>query len=120
MWRSTVGLSVLLALSILVAPLSAESQQSTKMPRIGILWLGSRAPTAFFEIFQQGLRDLGYVEGQNIAFEPRYAPPNVAQLNTLATELVRLNVDVILAPGTPQAQAAKRATTRIPSSSGRF
>jgi putative tryptophan/tyrosine transport system substrate-binding protein len=111
---STVGLIVIFALSVLMAPLTADVQPSTKMHRIGILWLGSQANKAFFEILQQDLRDLGYVEGQNLAFEHRYAPPNVDQLNALAAELVGLNVDVILAPGTPQAQATKRATARIP------
>jgi putative ABC transport system substrate-binding protein len=115
MWCSTVGLIVILALSILMAPLTADSQPPTKMHRIGILSLGSK-PTAdtLFETFQQGLRDLGYVEGQNIAFERRYGEWSDKRLRDLATELVRLNVDVILARGTPPAQAAKRVTTRIP------
>ena len=114
MWGNAIGCIVTLTLSLLAAPLTAVAQPSTKMHRIGILWLGAQANETFVEILQQDLRDLGYVEGQNLAFEHRYASPNVAQLNALAAELVGLNVDVILAPGTPQAQAAKRATTRIP------
>jgi len=88
MWRSTVGLIVILALSVLVAPLIADAQPPTKMHRIGILWLGSK-PTvnALFEIFQQDLRDLGYVEGQNITFEHRYGEWSDKRLHDLAAEL---------------------------------
>src|SRR5712691_4855115 len=112
---STVGLIVILALSVLVAPLIADAQPLTKMHRIGVLWLGSGpAAGALFEAFLQGLRDLGYVEGQNIAFEHHYGEWSDERLGDLAAELVRLNVDVILAPGTPQALAAQRATIRIP------
>jgi putative ABC transport system substrate-binding protein len=115
MWRSTVGLIVILALGILVAPLTADTQPSPKMHRIGILWPGSRPGAgALFETFLQGLRDLGYVEGQNLAFEHRYGEWSDARLSNLAAELVQLNVDVILAPGTPPALAAQRATTTIP------
>jgi putative ABC transport system substrate-binding protein len=115
MWRSTVRLIVILTLSVFVAPLTADAQPPTKMHRIGILWPGSK-PTvnALFEIFQQDLRDLGYVEGQTIAFEHRYEEWSDERRGDLATELVQLKVDVILAPGTPQALAAQRATTRIP------
>jgi putative ABC transport system substrate-binding protein len=115
MWRSTVGLIVILALSGLVAPLTADAQPPTHMHRIGILWGDApRDADARFETFRDGLRDLGYVEGQNIAFEHRYGESSDERLRDLAAELVRLNVDVILAPGTPSAEAAKRATTSIP------
>ena len=115
MKRTTVGLIVTLAVGMLLAPLTADSQPPTKIHRIGILWIGSRpAAGALFETFQQDLRDLGYTEGQNIAFEHRYGEWSDKRLRDLAAELVRLNVDVILAPGTPPAQAAKLATTRIP------
>ena len=67
-----------------------------------------------FEAFRQVLDNLGYVEGQYIAFEHRYAPPRIDQLDSVASELVQLNVDVIVALGTPRAQAAKRATTQLP------
>jgi|SRR5215510_15126842 len=115
MYRSTVGLIVILALSVLGAPLIANAQPLIKMHRIGILWPGS-GPTdgPFFETFQQGLHDLGYVEGQNLAFEHRYGEWSNERLDGLAAELVQLNVDVILASGPPQALAAQRATTRIP------
>jgi putative tryptophan/tyrosine transport system substrate-binding protein len=115
MTRRVAGLLVILALSVLVAPLMADTQPSTKMHRIGILWSGSRPGSgALFETFLEGLRDLGYVEGQNLAFEHRYGEWSPERLGDLAAELVQLNVDVILALGTPPALAAQRATTRIP------
>jgi len=111
--RRTIGLLVTFA--ILVAPLAAEAQQAKTVHRIGVLWLSSGpAPGAFVETFSQGLRDLGYVEGQNLAFEHRYGQWSDQRLLDLAVELVRLHVDVILALGTPPAQAAQRATTKIP------
>jgi putative tryptophan/tyrosine transport system substrate-binding protein len=111
--RRTIGLLVTLA--ILVAPLAAEAQQAKTVHRIGVLWLSSGpAAGAFVETFSQGLRDLGYVEGQNLAFEHRYGQWSDKRLLDLAAELVRLHVDVILALGTPPAQAAQRATTKIP------
>jgi putative tryptophan/tyrosine transport system substrate-binding protein len=120
MMRRLSGLLITLALtlSLLLALLSANAQGPTKMHRIGVLWLesapASPAPRALFETFQQGLRDLGYVEGQNLAFEHRYGEWSYERLLELAAELVQLKVDVILALGTPQAQAAKRATSDIP------
>jgi putative tryptophan/tyrosine transport system substrate-binding protein len=115
MWRSPVEFILLLTLGLLVMPVSAGAPPSPKVSRIGILYPCFRPPPgALFDVFQQGLRDLGYVEGQNITFELRCAAVPTKQLDALAAELVELNVDVLLAAGTPQAQAAKRATTRIP------
>jgi putative ABC transport system substrate-binding protein len=92
---------------------SAEAQQSGKVPRLG--WLASPGVTPdFYEAFQQGLRELGYVEGKNIVIEHRRAE-KTDQLPSLAAELVRLKVDVIFASGGSQAAlAAKSATTTIP------
>lgn len=105
---------LILALGILVAPLAAEAQQAAKTPRVGMLLTGSRSDIdPMVAAFRQGLRERGYVEGQNIALEPRSA--DVGQrLPGLATELVRIKVDVIETQGTPAAQAAKRATGTIP------
>jgi len=115
MWRKTVGLILLLPLGLFVMPVSTGASPAPKVSRIGILYPCFRPPPgALFDIFRQGLRDLGYVEGQNIVFELRCAAVPAQQLDALATELVQRNVEVILAAGTPQAQAAKRATTRIP------
>lgn len=89
-----------LAVGILAAPLATEAQQPAKVPRIGVLLSGSRSSTATrTDAFRQGLRELGYVEGQNIAIEYRYAEGKVDRLPPLAAELVRLNVDVIVAGG---------------------
>ena len=101
--------ALLLALSV-----SAEAQQLKKVPRIGVLHSGSPSSNAAQrEAFRQGLRDLGFIEGQNVAVEHRYAE-GVAEYANLARELVRLKVDVIVVSSTPGAQAAKNATTTIP------
>src|SRR3989441_364735 len=83
------------------------------VPRIGFLNLRP-GPNAWDAAFQQGLHDLGWVEGQNIALEYRWAAGRVDRLPALAEELVRLNVDVLVAGATPVIQAAKHATTTIP------
>ena len=101
-----------LALGILSAPLASDAQQPTKVPRIGVLWSGSDDPV--LEAFRQGLRDLGYVEGQNIVIEYRYARGKDDLLPDLAAELVRLKVDVILTWGMVAARVAKQATATIP------
>src|SRR6266851_5024834 len=104
-----------IALGLLAWSLAADAQQPTKVPRIGILSDESRLlATKSFEPFAQGLRDLGYIEGQNIAFERRYAEGNNEILPDLAADLVRLQPDVILARGTAAARAAKVATQVIP------
>jgi putative tryptophan/tyrosine transport system substrate-binding protein len=95
----------------------AEAQQPGSIPRIGNLWVG--VPTDLLinrnhEAFRQGLRDLGYVEGRNIAFEDRYAEGYANRLPGLANDLVSRNVNVIVASATPAAQAAKNATKTIP------
>jgi putative ABC transport system substrate-binding protein len=97
--------------------LSATAQQPKKVPRIGFLVSGSRSSTrevGQVEAFRQGLRELGYVEGKNIALEYRYAEGVEERLPNLATELVQLNVDLIFAGGITGTQAAKNATQTIP------
>jgi len=99
----------------LAAPLAAEAQQAAKAPRIGYLSpLSPSSDSTRIEAFRQGLRDLGYVEGQNIAIEYRYAEEKFDRLPDLAAELVRLKVDVIVAASTPGIRAAKNATSTIP------
>ena len=91
-----------------------EAQQPKKIPRIGFL-RSSDYPSAYMEAFKQGLRELGYVEGQNIAIEYRYAEGKAERYRDLATELVRLKVDVIVVGGGVGAtSAAKQATNTIP------
>ena len=111
MKHSTAGLIAVLALGILVAPLAA--QQPKHVPRIGFLNLRP-GPNAWDAAFQQGLHDLGWVEGQNIAFEYRWAAGRVDRLPALAEALVRLPVDVLVVGATPVIQATKHATTTIP------
>jgi ABC-type uncharacterized transport system substrate-binding protein len=94
-------------------PLAAQAQQAVKLHRIGIL-SPDLPPPGFLEAFRQGLRELGYVEGQNIAFEVRSAEGYGQRLAPLANELVRLKVDVIVAINTTSVQAAKKASATIP------
>jgi putative tryptophan/tyrosine transport system substrate-binding protein len=91
----------------------AEAQQPKKVPRIGFVAVSGDPNTSNIVEFRRGLRDLGYIEGKNILIEYRYAE-GVAEFPNLATELVRLKVDVIVVPSTAGAQAAKNATTTIP------
>jgi len=103
-----IGL-VVLGFSLL-APLAADAQPSTTVPRIGLL-----APDATpWEPLRIGLRDLGYVEGKSIALEERNSEGRNERLSDLASELVRLNVNIIVTWGTPATLAAKQATTTIP------
>jgi putative ABC transport system substrate-binding protein len=98
-----------------LAPLAGDAQPRAKVPRIGILTPASEASTPVFEAFRQGLRELGYVEGQNIVLEFRLAAGRADRLPDLAAELARLKVDIILTDGgTAAAQAAQHATTTIP------
>jgi len=100
---------------LVAAPLAAGAQQAAKVARIGLLSLNaSAASPQFFEPFLQGLRDLGYVEGRNVVIEYRDAEGKPERLPALAAELVALKVDVIFAPGTPHALAAKQATRTVP------
>jgi putative tryptophan/tyrosine transport system substrate-binding protein len=94
-------------------PLAAHAQQSVKLYRIGIL-SPELPPPGFLEAFRQGLRELGYVEGQDIAFEVRSAEGYGQRLVALANLLVGLKVDVILAINTPSVQAAKKASATTP------
>jgi len=97
-----------------VAPLAAEAQPSAKIARIGFLTTGGDAPSRLREAFLQGLHDLGYVEGRNVVIEYRSAEGRLERWQALSAELVALKVDVIVAPGTAAAAAAKQATRAIP------
>jgi putative tryptophan/tyrosine transport system substrate-binding protein len=111
-----IGLAVMLALSLTLAPFAAEAQQPGVF-RIGIL---SNVPPSdpegarLWGAFTQGLRDFGYVEGRNITIEHRSSEGKFERLPDLAAELVRLNVDVIVAPASQNVLAAKQATRTIP------
>ena len=112
-----IGLAVVLALGLVIAPPAVEAQQPGKVWRIGIL-AGSRPTTPEaarpWEALLQGLRELGYVEGQNLAIERRWADGRAERYHELAAELVALKPDVIVAAFTPSVSAAKRATSSIP------
>jgi putative tryptophan/tyrosine transport system substrate-binding protein len=115
MTRHRLKLLMILALGLLLASLLAEAQPAGKVHRIGLLYAGSPlSARANVEAFQQGLRALGYVEGQNMVIEYRYAEGQAEQLPELAAELVRLEVEVIVAAGAPTIHAAQHATRTIP------
>src|SRR5712692_6771663 len=110
-----IGLAVLLAFCLTLAPVAAEAQPPTKLPRVGYLSDESGSlGFASFEPLAKGLRELGYLEGRNIVFENRYADGKTEVLSGLAAELVRIKVDVIVAVGTPATRAAKNTTETIP------
>lgn len=111
-----VRAALVFALLILTAlALALPDEAAGKLYRIGYLSFGSVASHGSrFEGFRQALRELGYSEERNIAFEYRWAAGDYEKLDIFATQLARIDVDVILASGTPAAQAAERATQTIP------
>jgi putative ABC transport system substrate-binding protein len=114
--RRYLGIVVAALCLLLTAPLAADAQQAGKVPRIGFLSLTSpsdRPP--LLDAFRQRLRELGWVEGQNVVIDYRYAEGRVDRLPDLTAELVRLKVALIVASaGTQAAAAAKNATETIP------
>jgi putative ABC transport system substrate-binding protein len=115
MWCSAIGCIVTLTLSMLVAPLAATAQQPAHLPTVGWLDEGNWTDKArLYATFLEGLRELGYVEGQHLVIARRDAEGHLDRLPGLAAELVRLPVDVIVAPTIQAALAAKQATGTIP------
>jgi putative ABC transport system substrate-binding protein len=106
-WASIMVGAMLLAVAVI-----APAQQPAKTPRIGFLSASRPQPT--HEAFRQGLRELGYVEGQNIVIEWRFAEENLDRISHHAAELVRLRVDFIVTGGPSATRAAKEATSTIP------
>ena len=117
MWCSALRGIMILTLSLLTAPLTAEVQPAGKRPRIGVLaTVSALGDSSALDAFRQGLRDLGYGEGPHLAIEARTVTPDqLDQLPSLADELVRLGVDLFLAAG-PEAplRAAQEATNTLP------
>lgn len=114
--RCTMALLITLTLALLVALRAAEAQPRAKVYRIGLLTSGPASPASILslEAFRQGLRDLGYVEGQHIVLEQRRAEGSDARVRELAAELVQLPVDVLVAGGPPAVRAAHQATQTVP------
>ena len=113
MWCSAIGCIVTLTLSLLAAPLASDAQRVGKVARIGYLSPVAPGPSPILVAFRQGLGQLGWVEGENLAIEYRWAEGRLDPLPDLAAELVRLKVDVIVTWG-PAVGAAQQATRTIP------
>jgi len=107
-----IGLAVVVA--FLAVPLLAEGQRTGKMPVVGVLNSGAGPRSPSVDSARQGLRDLGYVEGETIAFDVRFAATKLETLPNLAADLVRRNVDVILVSGPAGIRAVRDATSTIP------
>src|SRR5437667_4170269 len=108
-------LTLFISATLVLAPAYlAHAQKQATIPRIGVLYLGAPHSNPNFDVFVQGLRELGYVEGKNILIEYRYAEGKEDRLPELATELVRLKVAAIFTAGTPAIFALKQATKTFP------
>jgi hypothetical protein len=115
MWYSAVGCLVTLILSVLVAPLTAETPPAGKVARIGFLAPGTAATGAGGrQAFIDGLRNHGWIEGQNLAIEYRWEGAGAPRFDALAAELAQLPLDAIFAVNTPAALAMKRTGTTLP------
>ncbi|MBI3006768.1 MAG: ABC transporter substrate-binding protein [candidate division NC10 bacterium] len=116
--KLTLRVVAVMVLALLAAPLGVEAQQAGKMPRIGMLLSGAAPPpgqpSTLLDAFRGGLRDLGYVEGQNVVIEYRWSEGRDERFSDLAADLVRLNVAVIVTSSGPAVRAAKAATSTIP------
>jgi putative ABC transport system substrate-binding protein len=112
MWYSAVGYLVTLTLSLLVAPLTAVAQPAEQVPQIGVLVPGAATPVFVqnFEAFTQGLRALGYIEGQNIVITQRFAEGRPERLPALAAELATLPVAVFVVNINSVAAAVQQTT----------
>lgn len=107
--------SLALLAGLLLLPIAADAQPAGTVPRVGIVWIAARpAVSEFHDAFLGGLRDLGYIDGENIRIEARFGDGAVERLPVLFAELVGLKVAVIAAPSTTLVQAARQATTTIP------
>ena len=105
----------MVALAVVTLSFGAQAQQAGRVYRIGLLLpVSAEGAAANVDALRRALRDLGYVEGRNVTFEYRYAQGRDAVIPSLAADLVRLNVDVIVTQGVQAARASKQATTTIP------
>ncbi|MCP3409100.1 ABC transporter substrate-binding protein [Bradyrhizobium sp. CCGB01] len=107
-------LVTLLGAAAMALSLAAHAQQPA-VPRVGYVWSGVRGTDVYYQTgFRQGLADLGYVVGRTLLLEERYAEGKPERVPALIAELLTLNVDVLVTPGTPISQAAQRATSTVP------
>ena len=108
--------TAMVAGGLLATPLGVQAQQAAKVPRVGVLLPGSREPEyeRRLDLFRQGLRDGGYVEGQDVIVDYRWAEAKLDRIPDLLAELIALKVDALVVDGTPAAVAAKKATQTIP------
>jgi putative tryptophan/tyrosine transport system substrate-binding protein len=111
-----IGLAVVLAVGLALAPLAAEAQSAGRVYRVGILGEAASDPSEarLWQAFRSGMRERGWIEGQNILIESRWAEGNSARLPQLAADLVRLKVDLIVTRGSIYTQGARTATSSIP------
>jgi hypothetical protein len=117
MMRRSIGLLVTLALGLLVVPLVTEAPPRAEIPRVGFLRHARQADgprLRHLEDFRHGLRELGYIEGQNILLEVRWSEERPDRLPELAAEFVRLKMDVLMVHGPQGVRAARDATSTIP------
>src|SRR5713101_4925965 len=115
MIRAALKLIIVLTIGTLAAPFIVGAQQAAKVPRIGVLIPSTSAATSHLvEAFKQGLREHGYVEGQNIILELRYGEGRGAQISGIAAELVRMKVDIVVTATDPGVAAVKQQTQTIP------
>src|SRR5215813_5978915 len=113
--KRAVVRSIAVAVMLLAVAVIAEAQQPTKVPRIGFLsGAAASAVAGRLDAFRQGLTELGYVEGKNIAVEYRYADGKAERLPELAAELVGTKLDLIVAATTPGVLAVKKASAMVP------
>jgi len=117
-WLSFIGLIVTLVLGMLTAPRISAAPAPTHVPRIGVLsqFAPPAKPSTAFEGLRAGLRALGYTEGRNVVLEYRYAEGRYARLSPLATALVRLPVDVLVALSPPRSRRPSKPPRPCPSS----
>jgi putative ABC transport system substrate-binding protein len=116
-WSATMILRTAAAIAlVLFTPLAAEAQHAGKVYRIGILGEKGSDPAEarLWQAFRLGLREHGWIEGENILIESRWAEGNAARYPELAADLVRLNVDLIVTRGSTHVQGAKKATSSLP------
>jgi len=109
-----IGLAVVLAVSFVLAPLVVEAQQTGKIARLGVLLFGTPATDPNLAAFLSGLRDLGYVEGRNLALEYRSSEGRPERARDLAVQIVSLKPDVIVVLGGDMMPFVKDATSTIP------